>query len=1322
MTDTFTGYEKGLTRLLERLGKKHPRYDEVLTLQARLLENISQARQYGDAEARRAERAQIVDGLNRLAVDAVGVSFNTLCEPSTEEPLTASEFSSPRSRKIFPGLHPYGVNDAELFFGRDKEIDRLVSQINRDPVVVINGLSGCGKTSLIRAGVIPRLQESGCQVVYTSVFENIIEDVLREVNRSLDGRGDLHSYVEALQELHAKLPRCPLVLIVDQFEQALSPSHDSQALERFLRKIPRLVNSVHSFAKMVIVLRADWLYFLEASARQFYPRLNVHSCIFTLDPLTKRESKRAIIDPLQSREIAYDEAVVDEIVSCLQTSSVGPSVGPYVQPIQLQIVLRALFDLAQKRGSPQQGLTEEIYQESGGVENILRNHLADSLGHRPEAWRLLARFIAPDGETGRTIRRSELLAVPAAQDVEVELRFLINQGFLEAHEAEDIGETFYRLSHDYLVEAIAEYLNQNPDEQGWKLAEDWLASGTLEWRESAERSDEDVLLLERNRYTHIYQYRDKLKLTPDAQRLLVHSALRYGHEGLGYWLSRDTNGKATVEIVTDKLLSSEPEVQREARMALSGCTRQSSDEVLSLAEDLRGYLGDQLRQALEDPANSAERDAAARALWVLQPFQTVRERVRVGGIALRHWSQEHSVRIASYLLTAFLVLALGVGGLYAREKLQGSWQMIRSLKAGTVHLVAADPSEASTVYALTAGGPGPREGNSLFVKQRDRWGLRNRDFSRGTSTSMVVVRDGSSDVRLYITLYGVGVMRSENGGHTWNLTVQGLPSRGLTSLVANPEHPQELYVATDDWRGVLQSLDGGETWNFYDYGGEIFGAMVSEIAYTKANQGTLIAGTEDGRILIHHRNSSNWQLVLGLSKGTINELEVAPSNDQKVYAGTSRGIVLHSQDGGEKWEVLGQPANEFNIRAMAIAPDDSSRLYVSAYGNGGHTIWKSKDGGLTWEMVPGIGLPRTKIKSLEAIGQHPYHLYAATSDGLFLSQDGGINWEQEPLDAPLAHIKKISLNSQTSTPVYVAVGGSIYVNSGSIYKDPQADHQWIRGEGLRAETVRTLVVDPTNPRVAYAGVLLLGEWSVFMTEDGGRTWQRTTPPPMGSIVPDTMALALTQTQEGKTILYAGTIGCGILRSESKGESWKTFGRTSCDQVVGDMPSDISYLAVDAENADLVYAASGTNIYHSADGGFSWQEHKLDTESSIEGLVADPIQSETVYLITRSDGFWLSEDGGETWQKRGRRWLDGENLTAIAAVPGQADQLIVGTSSGNVWTTPDGGATWRLIRENLVVGRITSIATSTDLNGNILIGTEKDGIALFTPGRLLGGNQ
>ena len=78
MSDIFSQYEAGLNRLLTLLGRDHPHYTEVLVYQQRLLENLARARRYGDTETGRAERAEIVDRLNRLALETVGESFGDL--------------------------------------------------------------------------------------------------------------------------------------------------------------------------------------------------------------------------------------------------------------------------------------------------------------------------------------------------------------------------------------------------------------------------------------------------------------------------------------------------------------------------------------------------------------------------------------------------------------------------------------------------------------------------------------------------------------------------------------------------------------------------------------------------------------------------------------------------------------------------------------------------------------------------------------------------------------------------------------------------------------------------------------------------------------------------------------------------------------------------------------------------------------------------------------------------------------------------------------------------------------------------------------------
>jgi photosystem II stability/assembly factor-like uncharacterized protein len=215
-------------------------------------------------------------------------------------------------------------------------------------------------------------------------------------------------------------------------------------------------------------------------------------------------------------------------------------------------------------------------------------------------------------------------------------------------------------------------------------------------------------------------------------------------------------------------------------------------------------------------------------------------------------------------------------------------------------------------------------------------------------------------------------------------------------------------------------------------------------------------------------------------------------------------------------------------------------------------------------------------------------------------------------------------------------------------------------------------------------------------------------------------MALTRAQDGQSVLYIGTVGCGVLRSNDGGMSWDTFGRSRCDQAgYGDMPAHVSALAVDAVDVDIVYAAAGQRFFRSTDGAYSWEQYEPAIKSPIMDVVADSVAPNTVYLITGSDGFWYSKDAGNTWQKPDSQPFWGTELTALAAVPGQAYHLIVSSSTGGVWTTTDGGETWHSIREDLAMSSISSVTTSSALAGRILVASPSDGIALFTPGRLFG---
>ncbi len=748
----------------------------------------------------------------------------------------------------------------------------------------------------------------------------------------------------------------------------------------------------------------------------------------------------------------------------------------------------------------------------------------------------------------------------------------------------------------------------------------------------------------------------------------------------------------------------------------------TNDDKYNLIHD---YLAPYVRTATEGTETNVERANRLLKRYVAEYSEDPKTRIPIGRV---RWIQKHALAevqrsdkahellkksqrrfyatVAGIFALPLIVFLMMEGVLYAQDRLRGSWLLTDSLKGGQVSLIQENPNGSGDVYIVAYDDQG---GASFYVWRNGYLELRSRNFIKSWPSAMAVTPLG-----IYITAYGTGIARSLDNGRTWELINRGLPSRGLTYIVTDPSNPKVIYVGTSDFRGALRSEDGGDSWNFYDYGGEIFGAQITVLSFSTSNGGMLLAGTADGRIIGHMLDSTEWTLLSNKASGSISAMSFSQSDPMNAYAGTNRGIVLWSQDGGLTWQSLGQIANQFNISCLAIDPHDPRRLLAATYGNGGTTVWESHDSGQTWSMMDRVGLPRVTIYSLALAGGSG-DIFAGNADGLFVSADAAQTWENVALQGLTAAVQGLSVSENSSAPIYAYRNGSVYTNLTGDLK------QWLDGKGLNAEFVRTVVADPDKPQVAYAGVLLLGEWSVFKTEDGGQTWQLTTRPNITPNVPDTTAIAIArQPNSNDAVIYVGTLGCGLFRSNDGGLSWETFGRSDCSQTANSgMPGDIFLLAVDASLTDKIYAAAGQQVFLSADGGKSWKSSHPPIGSPVRSLKTDSVRPNVVYLIAGIDGFWRSDDGGESWQRRGSQWFSNAELNTMQTIPGSSGGVIVSATNGAIWFSYDAGQTWQLKRENLAVSSITSIATSKALEGRVLIGTPHDGIGEFIPGRLFG---
>ena len=299
----------------------------------------------------------------------------------------------------YPGLRPFHYTESDVFFGREEQTQTLLEKLSAHRFISVVGQSGCGKSSLVRAGVIAQLRRLSGQdgswwvgamrpadaplqnltraLLSQSLFEQegaepLAEDaeskefaaVLACLQRGENGLADL------LRE-NPLPPKTNLLIVVDQFEEICQTSHGAN-LDEKQAFIALLLASVRQTEFPVYVMTTMRSEFLGEVA--LFPGLTemMNASQFIVPLLNVAQQRRAIIEPAQFAGGEVDAALVERI---LQEMANEPDQLPLLQHCMMRIWLRA-----QGRISPAQQddrrvrLTLEDYTAIGGFKNAISHH------------------------------------------------------------------------------------------------------------------------------------------------------------------------------------------------------------------------------------------------------------------------------------------------------------------------------------------------------------------------------------------------------------------------------------------------------------------------------------------------------------------------------------------------------------------------------------------------------------------------------------------------------------------------------------------------------------------------------------------------------------------------------------------------------------------------------------------------------------------------------------------------------------------------------------------------------------------------------------
>ncbi|MFF0445881.1 hypothetical protein ACFYT4_05595 [Streptomyces sp. NPDC004609] len=339
-------------------------------------------------------------------------------EKRWREALADEPLPDPDQQGPYPGLARYGPEDSDHFFGRDDLVAELLALTRRRSFTALVGASGSGKSSLLRAGLVPAVREGPEP-----------PSVIRILT---PGPAPARSHRELFTE--------GALVLVDQFEELFTLCRDPAERSAFVTLM------LDGGADVVIAVRAD-----------FYGRCAEHpalvralkDAVLLVGPMTPRQLRDAVVGPAAAERLIVERALTARIVADVAD-----------EPGGLPLMSHALLEVWRRRRG--RTLAEEAYEAIGGVQGAIA-HTAEEVfaaltrEEAPAARALLLRLVSPgDGteDTRRPADREEL--VPSGSRVyEHVLERLVRARLLTA------DDNSVNLAHEALI-------------TGWPRLRSWI--------------------------------------------------------------------------------------------------------------------------------------------------------------------------------------------------------------------------------------------------------------------------------------------------------------------------------------------------------------------------------------------------------------------------------------------------------------------------------------------------------------------------------------------------------------------------------------------------------------------------------------------------------------------------------------------------------------------------------------------------------------------------------------------------------------------------------------------------------------------------------
>ncbi|OQX27135.1 MAG: hypothetical protein BWK80_06860 [Desulfobacteraceae bacterium IS3] len=393
----------------------------------------------------------------------------------------------------YRGLDVFQEEDAPFYFGRSKMIDDLQKAVETKPFVAIIGASGSGKSSLVFAGLVPKLRESGQWLIAkfrpkNQPFWQLVNTLMplktyqksdsKEFNEEFNSflknietnQGTLSNHLRIIIERNRSKR---ILLIVDQFEELYTSNSNEELQKHF---VDQLVHAISNDMTLLITIRADFM----GKVDSLFNALNTYHPIF-LAPMKEAELREVIEKPAKKCRIRIESGLTELMLGDLKK-----------EPGSLPLLEFALTELWEKYRS----MTRNSYNLMGGVNEALSKHAEKvyagfSPKEQERVRHIFVQLVHPGQGTEDTRQIARLEQLKKEEDRSL-IAKLADERLIVTNKEKDKDLETVEIVHEALIRNWQKLKNWMNEDRDFRVWQERLRTALRQW-ESCNK-DEGALL------------------------------------------------------------------------------------------------------------------------------------------------------------------------------------------------------------------------------------------------------------------------------------------------------------------------------------------------------------------------------------------------------------------------------------------------------------------------------------------------------------------------------------------------------------------------------------------------------------------------------------------------------------------------------------------------------------------------------------------------------------------------------------------------------------------------------------------------------------